>query len=268
MKNIGLHIRLIDKISNVAKKACRLNIPYFQTFLIDSSKQFTKLTTQDVEQFLYFRPQFKTLFLHASYWINCASPYKIADKLLEREFYLAELLQFDYLVIHPGSIAHYQTKSESIKLIAQRINRILNKFEKVNILLENVGHAKRSLGGKFKELRSIYDFIEQQHRVSFCVDTAHAHVYGYNLLEPQEFIEILNQELELQKIKLIHLNDTQKEMGSHIDIHTCPGKGKIGKQNLCSILHHPQLEHSLTIIELPKIDEEKERTVIEELKKW
>lgn len=268
MKNIGLHIRLIDKISNVAQKAYRLGIPYFQTFLIDSSKQFTNLTTQDKEQFLLLRPQFKTLFLHGSYWINFASPYEIADKLLEREFYLAELLQFDYFVIHPGAIPQHQTKKEGITFIAKRINRILNKFEKVNILLENVGHAKRSIGGNFQELRAIYDLIEQQQRVGFCVDTAHAHVYGYNLLEPEKFIKLLAQELYLQKIKLIHLNDTQKEIGSHIDIHTFPGKGKIGKQNLCTLLNHPQLKQTLTITELPKIDEEKEQIIIEELKKW
>jgi len=267
VNKFGLHIRLIDQISNVAQKALRLQLPYFQTFLIDSSKRFIKLTSRDKEKFALVRNQFETLFLHASYWINCANPNPIADRLLERELFIAQNLGFNYLIIHPGSINKEQSREEALHVIAKRINRMLNKFPDITILLENIAHAKRSIGGDLEELRTIYDQIIIPERVGFCLDTTHAHAYGYDLIEKQDdFITYLEQILSLQNIKLIHLNDTIKPMGSRIDLHAIPGKGKIGKEKLLRFVQHPILKKIPIILELPRLDEEKERLILENMK--
>ena len=271
MNNVGLHIRLIDKISNVAEKAERLNIQFFQTFLIDASKKFIHLSQQDKKQFLAARTQFKKLFLHASYWTNCASIYRITDRLLERELRIAQMLKFDYLVMHPGAINRQQTREEGIAIIANRLNRVMKKFPHVTILLENVAHGKRSIGGDIQELRAIYDQIEIPTQLGFCIDTAHAHVYGYDLstqIKQTKFLKLLDETLSLSNIHLIHLNDTQKLAGSHIDLHTIPGKGKIGKQNLLRFIQHPKLNTAPIILELPVLEEEKEQSIIQELNEW
>ena len=268
MKDIGLHIRLIDSIVTVAHKAERLKLSSFQTFLIDSSKNFTHISEEEEKTFCSLRTQFKELFLHGSYWINCASPYQKADALLERELSLAQRLQFDYLIIHPGAISPHQKREDGLLRIAQRINHALKKTNNVTILLENVAHAKRSLGGNFEELRFILDHIEHPERVGFCLDTAHAHVFGYDLSDPHTFLETLDKIIPLTKIKLIHLNDTQKECGSRLDVHGIPGKGKVGKVTLHTFITHPLLKHTKIILELPSIEEEKEITIINDLKSW
>jgi deoxyribonuclease IV len=268
VKDIGLHIRLINSIVEVAQKAKRLNLSTFQTFLINSSKNFTHINKEEESSFLKLRPLFKELFLHGSYWINCASSYQKADALLERELIIAEKLQFDYLVIHPGAISRHQKRTDGLLRIAQRINHACTNTNHVTILLENVAHAKRSLGGNFEELKYIIDHIEQKNRIGICLDTAHAHVFGYNLQEPETFLHELEKIIPLKKIKLIHLNDTQKECGSNLDVHSTPGKGKVGKNVLQSFIMHPQLKQAKIILELPSLEEEKEVTIINDLKNW
>jgi len=271
VNNIGLHIRLTNKISVVAEKASRLQLPFFQTFLIDASKRFIRLEPRDKQRFLALRPQFGKLFLHASYWTNCVSSQRNTNCLLDRELYIAQLLKFNYFILHPGAISRYQTRESGINLIAKRLNRAIEKFPDITILLENVAHGKRSIGGDIHELQAIYNQITFPHRLGFCIDTAHAHVYGYNLSHTagqKKFIKLLNDTISLKNIRLIHLNDTSKPASSHIDLHAIPGRGRIGKQNLLRFVHHPKLKNVPLILELPVLEESKEKTIIQELKEW
>ena len=82
---IGLHIRLIDHISQVAAKAHEMGMPYFQTFTIFPCGRYLQLNEPDKQQFHALRKHFGPLFLHSSYWINCASNHPKADYLLEHE---------------------------------------------------------------------------------------------------------------------------------------------------------------------------------------
>jgi len=271
VNKIGLHIRLTNTISSVAEKADRLDIPYFQTFLINELKHFVNPQQQDRQQFLALRPKFDKLFLHASYWANCASLQKNIDRLLERELRMAQSLQFDYLVLHPGAFNQQQTRGEGIDLIARRLNKAMKKFSNVTILLENVAHTKRSIGGDIQELRAIYDKINIPERLGFCIDTAHAHAYGYDLtntISQENFLNLLDETLNINNIHLVHFNDTPQSIGSHIDVHTIPGKGKIGKENLIRLAHHPKLKNIPLILELPILKEEIEHKIIDEIRKW
>jgi len=270
-KQVGIHIILHKTITQVAQKALELEIPIFQTFAITNAKQPFVLTEQDKKSFLQIRHNFDAIFLHASYWINCANNKSKAERLLSREIIIAQNLEIPFIVLHPGAIAPDQSRKEGIDLIAQRINTILSKFPNIVILLENIAHDKRSIGGNIKDLSLIMNNIDKPERVGFCIDTAHAYVYGYNIADEDEqknFIDELKAINILDRIKLIHLNDTMEHCGSKIDIHAAPGDGLIGKKALQAFISHPAFQTTPLILEIPKLEDSQEAHIVKTITKW
>ena len=97
MKQVGLHLRLNEKIQEVAQKAVRLQLPFFQCFLV---RQFTgrlvSCPKEDIAEFLEYRSHFEQLFLHGSYWVNLASAQHNGFPALRRELALAVRLEFSH----------------------------------------------------------------------------------------------------------------------------------------------------------------------------
>ncbi len=267
-KQAGLHIRLETTMSSVAQKAHELTAPFFQTFAIFPCGRYLQLSPQDQHTFLELRKQFGPLFLHASYWINSATYTDQTTRLLERELTYAQVLGFDYLILHPGAHSQTQTKQEGIDTIARQLNAMLEKFGTVDIVLENVAHADRSIGGALEELHAIKQLVDDPARIGFCIDTAHAYVYGYNIEIPDEqerFIDQLEQLLEFATIKIIHLNDTRQACGSHIDQHAIPGSGLIGLPALQRFATHPMFADTPMLLELPPLEQSKELRILNEI---
>lgn len=272
MDKIGLHIRLETSIDKVAHKALQLQLPFFQTFTMRAkSQKYQEPTVEHKKEFIRLRPNFGSLYLHASYWINCAHFSTTIGMLLDREIALAQELGFDYFVIHPGAVGTQYSRQESIKQTAHRINTITKKYSQITILLENVAHARKAIGGNIEELAIIMQYINSPERVGFCIDTAHAYAFGYDISNPQEqdlFINLLHQKLTCEKIKLIHLTDTHKALGSCIDAHALPGAGYIGPQALQRFMRHPTLKSVPVILELPAVSEKDELHALHLVRNW
>lgn len=269
-RTVGLHIRLETTISQVAEKALGMGVRSFQTFASIQHGGYHRLSAEDKRTFLKLRPQFDTLYLHASYWINLGQPHN-NPHLFERELALARELEFDYVTLHPGACAPGCKPAEGIDLIARQLNMALAKHRRTHILLENTAHAGRSIGGDIGQLHTIFQKLDYPDRVHFCIDTAHAHVFGYDLNTAetrQTFVEIVDSQLGIDKLKLIHFNDVQHDCGSHIDQHATPGTGKIGREALTNIMHHPKFRHIPLLLELPLLSEENELEIITDIAQW
>ena len=111
----------------------------------------------------------------------------------------------------------------------------------MSIVLENSAHSKKALGGDIADLYYIRSRLDQPERVSFCLDTAHAYVYGYSI--HQDLDLWLNQVDTLLSgaISLLHLNDTTEPLGSHNDRHAFIGQGLLGAELLKRCALHPVL---------------------------
>ncbi len=268
----GLHIRLTSHITDVIDKAHRLRVPFFQTFILYANHGTARAPHEThIKHFLHARANFGPLYLHASYWINCAHCAGSISTLLERELMLAQQLQFNFFVIHPGAVQAQKDRTTCLANIARNINTTLKKYPDITILLENVAHTHRALGGDIKELAYILRLIDIPERIGFCIDTAHAYAFGYNIAQPYEqdqFIALLEQELTPEKIKLIHLTDTHKECGSAIDAHVFPGAGNIGQTALQRFIRHHTLKDVPIILELPFTDESDEARALDEVNMW
>jgi deoxyribonuclease IV len=268
---IGSHIALKTHISHVAQRALELELSLFQTFTITTAKKPFWPTKNDARAFMNMRDSFNAIYMHASYWINCASNTSNALNLMMREFDLVHYLEIPYVIIHPGAITTNQSRQDGIDCVARRVNTILQRYPHVTILLENPAHGGRTIGGNIHELGLIIQKIEIPERVGICIDTAHAHVYGYDLTtQParDNIIAQLHDTATLNHVMLIHFNDTTQYCESKIDTHAAPGCGMIGKEALMAFIHHPALQNKPLILELPRLSKDQEKEIINYIRTW
>lgn len=263
-KDLGLHLRLNSTISNLIEDVKRHNIRTFQFFLAASPKDryvlFSKKEERSFRMFLEERKA--TPFIHSSYWINPSSGRKVSfensQKLLLQEISLAKRLGVRYIVLHPGSATWFKKKEDDpicrargIERIASMLNTILAQESDISILLENTAHGNRSIGSDFHDFPRIKALLNHPEKVSYCLDLAHAFVYGYQLNNINDFFALLENTMGVENIRLIHFNDAIEEYGSKKDKHATPGFGNIGQEVLSQYLNHPMLENIPKIMELP-----------------
>lgn len=278
---IGLHLRVNTTLSELAAEALRYNLGSFQFFLIQQkTEQYLKLTAKEKEEFLKVRRTLSgDVFIHSSYWINPASNNKetfaISKMLLKKEIKLAQSLEVKYLVLHAGSAKGYLTtqddpdgKHQGIRTLAKMLNSIQKKDTGVQILLENSAHGKRSIGNNLHDFAELQKLLDYPERIGFCLDTAHAFAYGYDLEALDDFVNLADKALGLENIKLIHFNDSQDSHGSMQDRHTFPGHGTIGKKILQPFLNHPKLINIPKIIEGPPWELEKTILELQKISAW
>lgn len=197
--------------------------------------------------------------LHAPYLINLASPdegnWEKSIALLRWTLQRGELLGASYVVFHVGS--HKGTGVEAgLARIAQAIERILPETPPgVMLLLENSVGAGNVLGGDFEHLADTLAVLPHYaDRLGVCLDTAHLWGAGHDISTAAAVLEVLrrfDETVGLARLKVLHLNDTEKDLGSHRDVHTRIGEGIIGEEGLRALLCDPRLAHVAVLLETP-----------------
>jgi deoxyribonuclease-4 len=131
------------------------------------------------------------------------------------------------------------------------------------LLLENDVGAGNSLGSRFEQLAAILRLLPQyQDRLGVCLDTAHLWGAGYDISSEEDALQVLQQFEEvagLDRLKVLHLNDTRMALGSHRDVHARLGEGMIGADGLQAILNHPRLAHIAVLMETPIKKDERDK---------
>jgi deoxyribonuclease IV len=264
---LGAHFSIAGGLENAIYSAESISCNAIQIFL-HSNRQW-KIKDLSEEQVNIFKAVLKKskvdiCAVHASYLINLGSKEKeICNKsiqLLTKEIEQCIKLEIPYLVMHPGSHTN-STIEESIKQIAENLSNIFKIFEKLSknnftLLLENTAGQGYAIGYKFEQLAEIKNLVDKkyQNKVGFCFDTCHGFVAGYdfaNAKSYKSFWGIFDKFLGLENLKLIHLNDSKRELGSKIDRHASIGKGKLGLETFKLLLNDPQLIKIPKILETP-----------------
>ena len=275
MRKIGLHIRFNKTISEAAEIAKRYKIPIFQTFFVQTDiGRLIKLTDQDIKHFnTHWRPQFDQLFVHATHWIHLASVKATHSfPLLIHQLHMARKLEFDYLVLHPGSREGH-SKTKGIDILAASLNKAFVEAGNVKILLENSAHAGTMMGGDPHDLQLILEKIDKPEKLGFCIDTAHAYAYGFNIADEKDqdaYISLLGETIGLRNVNLIHLNDVDNACGSRSDNpHIPAGDGLIGAKALKRFIFHKTFSKLPLILELPpSLSEKEEKAALTRVRRW
>jgi len=272
-RKIGLHVRLTSTLTDVVQKALRLELPFFQCFLLlQSTGNLIQLDDADVQSYVELRRKhFNDIYLHGSYWINLAGVRFTKHYSLDRELALAKKLEFTHIVLHPGSAKGAKTRQEGIDAMAHVINKILRKEHTIKIVIENGAYGALSVGGDLTDFQLLLSKLEQPEKILFCIDTAHAHSFGYDIIDAasrESFIQLLDETIGIESIALLHLNDTNEKRGSQNDRHEVVGKGVLGDQVLRDFALHPRLKHIPLLLELPVLTEIEEKAVLDKVKSW
>ena len=202
------------------------------------------------------------IVVHAPYIINLGNTIKpenfgFAVSFLQEEIQRAQALGATQITLHPG--AHVGAGPEAgIKQIIKGLNEVLEKNQTAQIALETMAGKGTEIGRSFEELAAIIDGVTLNEKLSVTLDTCHTNDAGYNVKE--DFDGVLNEFdkiIGLDRLKVIHVNDSKNPQGSHKDRHANIGFGTIGFEALNKIVHHEQLSALPKILETPYVGEDK-----------
>lgn len=199
---------------------------------------------------------------HDSYLINLSSP----DRALwgrslgsfQAELRRCSILALDFLVTHPGNATDGDHEA-GIRRNADGLARALEAVEgPTRVLLELTAGSGTSVGGSFESLAAILEALPAgvQDRVGVCVDTCHAYAAGYDLVEDYDGVwRRFRELLGMERLGLIHLNDSKHPLGSHKDRHETLGEGTLGTEPFRRLMLDDGLRHVPKILETPKGDD-------------
>jgi len=256
VSQVGLHLRLDDSLIAVANQALALELPVFQSFVVgQTATGHIKIPTdQEITKFRKIcEKRFTKLYAHGSFWLNLADPLRSSLDGVWYQVQLAQRLGFTHLILHPGSSVK-ATKQEGIEMVARTLNQLFKKQSSITILLENTAHGNRAVGSSLEDLAAIRALLDIPEKLYFCLDTAHAHVYGYTVNSAAamtNFLHTAETILGNNTINLLHLNDASDASGSCKDRHAILGTGTLGDAALHAAHAYAQERGLPLIIEPP-----------------
>lgn len=266
---IGAHTSISGGVHTAIARAVKMNFTAMQIFTQNNNRWKTKeLADEEIENFRSSLKESGIRFVvtHDSYLINLCSADKSTLKK-SRDAYIDELkrcekLGIKFLNFHPGSHGG-RGEEDGIKLIAESLNICHEKTKNYNCsaMLEATAGQGTMLGYRFEQLQKIIDLVEDKNRMTVCIDTAHIFAAGYNIKDPEEYKNVINNFdniIGLKRLKCFHINDSKKELGSRVDRHEHIGKGFIGKEGFTNIMNDDRLKNIPKILETPKGIEMKE----------
>ncbi len=199
------------------------------------------------------------VFVHLPYLPNLAtrrSPfYDRSLRVLVGDLHRSEALSAPYLIMHMGSRLG-SSREEAVRTLAESINRAFGEVEnRTTLLLENTSGQGTQIGSSFEEVGWVIQEVADQSRIGVCLDTAHAYGAGYDISNRKGLDQTLHELdgfIGLERLLLVHLNDTKVPLGSGHDRHWHIGEGNIGLEGFRNIVNHPRLAHLPGIMETPR----------------
>jgi len=263
---LGAHMSIAGGVYNCFDHGEHFKCTTIQIFTKNASQWRAKpLTDTEIDKFKERQKQTKIspVVAHDSYLINLGSN----DKALlqkSREAFLVEmqrceLLEIPCLVTHPGS--HTGAGEEAgLKTIADSLSWLHHKLPeaKVMICLETTAGQGTNLGYRFEQIAEIIETTNSPERLGVCLDTCHIFAAGYDIRTERAYKKTMREfdsVIGLKRLKVIHFNDSRKELGSRVDRHEHIGKGFIGVEPFGFFINDRRLAKIPKILETPKGDD-------------
>ena len=266
MKYVGAHVSASGGVENSPVNASEIGAKAFALFTKNQRQWFSNpLTETNIQQFKAncgkygYEPW--QILPHDSYLINLGNPSKgpldQSRKAFFDEMKRCELLGLKLLNFHPGAHLKQITEEECLKLIAESINMSLDKTHGVTAVIENTAGQGSWVGYKFEHLKFIIDNVDDKSRIGVCLDTCHTFTAGYDIKSEKGY-EATMKEFELvvgiKYLKGLHLNDSKKDLGTHVDRHENLGKGLLGEELFRRIMNDNRFDNMPLILETPEED--------------
>ena len=205
----------------------------------------------------------QALVSHAAYLINLATPDRTVRErsiaALRGEMERSAALGAEWVVVHPG--AHKGAgEAEGNRLVAEAVGHVLtdsptDSQQAPRLLLETTAGQGTGVGHTFEQLAEMLDRLGWPNRAGICLDTSHVFAAGYDIRTEvgyTETMEALDRTVGVDRLGVLHLNDSKTALGSRVDRHAHIGRGEIGEAAFRRIMNDPRLARVPKIIETPK----------------
>lgn len=269
---IGIHTSIAPEITSALERAAAMGAAALQIFSA-SPRMWPVAGTRRIgeETAARFRARrdelrLGPLAIHTNYLINLGSADRVirvrSIQAFHDELVRAAALGAEYLVTHPGS-AGAEGAAAAIERIAEglreaargiRFDGLFNAgFGGLMILLENTAGQGGSVGWRFEQLRAILDRTGDL-PMGVCLDTAHLLAAGYDIRSGEGLertLEEFERTVGLERLRMLHVNDSKVGLGARVDRHEHIGKGKIGREAFRRIMNHPLLAGRAFVAETP-----------------
>lgn len=202
------------------------------------------------------------IIVHAPYIINIGNTtkpktFELGVNFLREEIKRTESIGSSQIVLHPGAHVGAGTE-EGIKKIIEGLNEVLTQEQNVQIALETMAGKGSECGKRFEELAKIIEGVNLSDKLSVCFDTCHVHDAGYDIVNDFDgVLDEFDKIIGIEKLKVIHINDSKNERGASKDRHENVGFGHIGFDAINYIVHHEQLKQIPKILETPYVGTDK-----------
>ena len=255
---VGGHVSTAGGLDKAFERGVELGCDAIQVF--NQSPRAWRPTRYSDEALAAMRERMRhgpldSVVIHAVYLINCASddPEIRAKSLasLTHALRVGDGIGADGVVLHPGS-----RKSEDLEPALARVGEVLaqalSESERCPLLLENTAGAGATIGRTFAELAAVLERSGGDERIGVCVDCCHLFASGYDIRTPEGLsaaVDELEREIGIERLRCLHVNDSQAPLGSNRDRHARLPDGELGREGLAAFLSEPRFEALPALLE-------------------
>ncbi|MBM4139952.1 MAG: deoxyribonuclease IV [Nitrospira sp.] len=262
LRRLGVHTSILGGLHRSVGRAHALGCNTLQIFSHNPREWAVKsISQEEAALFESKKTHFDVspVYIHTSYLINIASGddnlKKKSIDLLVIEMDRADALGADYVILHPGS-ASGGNESIARKRAIRALNEVATMGQwHAGLIIENTAGEKGDISITIENLSDIINSVKTPLIKGVCIDTCHAFAAGYDIRDDkgiQKFSDNIEKYIGINKLKLIHLNDSKGEIGSGVDRHEHIGFGMIGSKGLFQFIHYPTFRDIPLILETPK----------------
>lgn len=275
MNRIGCHLSTSKGLHKTIEQCLEINADTFQFFPRNPRGSKSRLIPdREIEKLLKLRDthDINEIVCHGAYTMNLCSDRedlrKLAIKLINEDMKKIRDLEIDNYVLHPGSHKN-QGIEKGLNLIVEGLNQIdVSNGQK--ICIETMSGKGSEVGFDLNQIA--YIISNASIPLYVCIDTCHLFSSGIKLVNFDDYLDEFDKLIGIEKIKVIHCNDSMMPFGANKDRHEKFGKGLIGKSDLFNVIFNERLEGRPIILETPnnldgyKIEIEKIRRKFHELR--
>lgn len=259
---IGVHTSIAGGIELSLKRANELGCNTVQIFSHNPRRwAVAPIPRENLNMFRELRSNLSIspVFIHASYLINLATAdmnlLHRSEELLAVELFRADEIGADYIVLHTGSASKDERKIAQKRAI-DSLSRVMGRGKwGAGLLLENTAGERGDISSTIEDLAEILGGVNSVGISGICFDTCHGFSAGYDLRRPETIDSLLDKierYIGFDKVKLIHFNDSKRDLGARVDRHEHIGKGKIGIKGFQIFFGREEIRSIPLILETPK----------------
>lgn len=257
---LGAHVSTAGGLSTCVPRAVAMGCECMQIFLSAPQRwQAPKHTDEQVEAFQrsIAAAAIQPTFAHAAYLVNLAAAdpgirQRTIDNLTSTVGW-ADRVGLAGVVVHIGS-ARGQPVEDAETQVASALEQVLNGGSQSLILLENSAGSGEYLGSRFEQIGDLVKRLGGDRRIGLCLDTAHTFASGYDLRVEegiQRAVDEIDRFIGLERLRLIHANDSKVGLNSFVDRHENIGKGQLGEDAFVRMLSNAALKDAAWVLEVP-----------------